>query len=76
MNERRRKIYLNLLASLSDSNNVKTSLSLTGPLTFRIICRFVSSRNSTLTFLRMKQKIKIKKKKKEDDANYLCTLSL
>jgi hypothetical protein len=54
MNERRRKIliYLNLLASLSDSNNVKTSLSLTGPLTFRIICRFVSSRNSTLTFFK------------------------
>ena len=43
--------YLNLLASLSDSSRVKISPSRTGPLTFRMICRFCSPKNSTFTWV-------------------------
>ena len=43
--------HLNLRASLSDSKRVKISPSRTGPLTFRIIWRFCSPRNSTLTWV-------------------------
>ena len=39
----------NLRASLSDSNRVSTSPSRTGPLTFRMMERLVSSINSTRT---------------------------
>ena len=39
----------NLRASLSDSNRVSTSPSRTGPLTFRMMERLVSSINSTQT---------------------------
>lgn len=42
--------YLNLLASRSDSSNVRMSPSRTGPLTLRIILRLVSSKNSTRTY--------------------------
>merc|ERR1711978_73158 len=41
--------HLSLLASRSDSSNVKMSPSLTGPLTLRMIDRLVSSKNSTRT---------------------------
>lgn len=41
--------YRSLLASRSDSSKVRRSPSRTGPFTFRIICRFCSPRNSTLT---------------------------
>jgi len=41
--------YLSLLASLSDSSRHRISSTLTGPLTFRIMLRLVSSMNSTLT---------------------------
>ena len=44
-------LHRNLLASLSDSKRVKMSPSLTGPLTFRMICRFCSPMNSTLTWV-------------------------
>lgn len=42
--------YLSLLASRSDSSNVKMSPSRTGPFTLRMMDRFVSSRNSTRTW--------------------------
>ena len=41
--------YLSLLASRSDSSKVKMSPSRTGPLTLRMMDRFVSSKNSTRT---------------------------
>ena len=41
--------YLSLLASRSDSSNVKMSPSRTGPFTLRMMDLFVSSRNSTRT---------------------------
>lgn len=41
----------NLRASLSDSSRVRTSPSLTGPLTFLIMKRFWSSINLTLTWV-------------------------
>lgn len=44
-------IYLRRLASRSHSINDKISPSLTEPLTFRIIERFGSSRNSTRTWV-------------------------
>lgn len=44
-------IYLNLLASRSDSRSVSTSPSLTGPFTFLMIERFEASRNSTRTWV-------------------------
>lgn len=43
------RIQRSLLASRSDSNNVRISPSRTGPLTFLISCLFCSFRNSTLT---------------------------
>lgn len=43
--------HRNLLASRSDSNKVRRSPSRTGPLTFLMICRFSSPRNSTLTWV-------------------------
>lgn len=42
--------YRSLLASLSDSRSVSTSPSLTGPFTFLIIERLLSSMNSTRTW--------------------------
>lgn len=42
--------YRNLLASLSVSRSVRISPSLTGPFTFLMIDRLLSSRNSTLTY--------------------------
>ena len=44
-------IYLSLLASRSDSKSVRMSPSLTGPFTLRIMLRFCSPRNSTLTWV-------------------------
>ena len=44
------KIYLNLLASLSDSRRVKMSPSLTGPFTLRMMDLCMSPMNSTLTW--------------------------
>lgn len=41
--------YRSLLASRSDSSKVRRSPSRTGPLTFLMICRFCSPRNSTFT---------------------------
>ena len=41
----------NLLASLSDSSRARMSPSLTGPLTFLVICRLLSSINCTLTWV-------------------------
>lgn len=41
--------YRSLLASLSDSRSVSTSPSLTGPFTFLMIVRLLSSMNSTRT---------------------------
>merc|ERR1719167_1594644 len=43
--------YRSLLASLSDSRRVRISPSLTGPFTLRMIERFVSSMNSTRTWV-------------------------
>lgn len=45
-----RLTYRSLLASLSDSRSVSTSPSLTGPFTFLIIERLLSSMNSTRTW--------------------------
>jgi len=45
------EVHLNLLASLSDSRRVRMSPSRTGPLTFRIIWRLFSLRNSTFTWV-------------------------
>lgn len=42
--------YRSLLASLSDSRSVSTSPSLTGPFTFLMIERLLSSMNSTRTW--------------------------
>lgn len=42
--------YRSLLASLSDSRSVSTSPSLTGPLTFLMMERLLSSMNSTRTW--------------------------
>lgn len=47
----RNKTQRNLLASLSDSSRVRTSPSLTGPLTFLMMKRFWSSMNLTLTWV-------------------------
>ena len=44
-------VYLNLLASLSDSSRVRMSPSRTGPFTLRMMERLESSRNSTLTWV-------------------------
>jgi len=41
--------YRSLLASLSDSSRHRMSSTFTGPLTFRMMLRLVSSMNSTLT---------------------------
>ena len=43
--------YLSLLASLSDSRRVRMSPSRTGPLTFLMIWRFCSPKNSTRTWV-------------------------
>ena len=43
--------YLSLLASRSDSSRVKMSPSRTGPLTFLMIWRFCSPKNSTRTWV-------------------------
>lgn len=45
----RHMIYRSLLASRSDSKSVRISPSRTGPFTLRMICRFCSPMNSTLT---------------------------
>ena len=45
------RVYLSLLASLSDSRRVKISPSRTGPLTFLMIWRFCSPKNSTRTWV-------------------------
>ena len=44
-------LHRSLLASLSDSKRVRMSPSRTGPLTLRMICRFCSPMNSTLTWV-------------------------
>lgn len=44
-------IYRRRLASRSDSRRVNTSPSRTGPFTLRIMLRWVSSRNSTRTWV-------------------------
>ena len=44
-------LHRSLLASLSDSKRVRMSPSRTGPLTLRMICRFCSPINSTLTWV-------------------------
>merc|ERR550539_158610 len=43
--------HLSLLASLSDSNSVRMSPSLTGPFTLRMMDRLESSKNSTRTWV-------------------------